>query len=185
MVAIYSVTGELVYWSNTTAQRMAMKRPTLKGSSKSTESEMHEQIADAVTDAIKSNDKTIEIRPAKRSKGMGISRMVLVVGGAIGLGYWLQKSQRPAEMIREATSTVAERTKLATEQTAEKIEEGGEEVADRIEEESEKVGEKVEEAGEQTSEKTEEAGEKAAKKAEEAEKKSAKKPKKGGRSSLN
>lgn len=163
---------------------MEMKRPTLKASARSTESDMNEQIADAVTDAIKSNDKTIEIRPAKRSKGMGLSRLLLVVGGAIVLGYWLQKSQRPAEMIREATSTIAERTKLATEQTAEKIEEGGEEVADRIEEESEEVGETVVKAGEQTSEKTEEVGEKAAEKAEEAEEKAVKKPKKGGRSSL-
>ena len=144
-----------------------MKRPTLKEPSKSTEGDIDERIADAVTGAIKSNDKTIEIRPADQSKGLGISRLLLLVVGAIGLSYWLQKSQRPAEMIRETTNTIADRTKQSTEQTAEKIEEGGEEVADRIEEESEKAGEKVEEAGEKTAEKSEETGKKAAKKAEE------------------
>ena len=48
---------------------------------------MDEQIADAVADAIKSNDKTIEIGPADQSKGLGLSRLLLLVGGAIGLSY--------------------------------------------------------------------------------------------------
>lgn len=171
-----------------------MKRPTLKELSQSTDSGMDEQIADAITDAIKSNEKTIEIRPANQSRGSRLSRLLLLVVGAIGLSYWLQKSQRPGKMVRETTSKISDRAKRATDQTAEKIEEGGEEVAHRIEEGSEKAGEKVEQTGKQASEKTEEGSEKAgekveevgeqtSKKTEEAGEKAAKKAEKSGSSS--
>lgn len=139
-----------------------MKRPLPKQLFETTERDMDEQIADAVAYAIKSNKNTVEIRPRNQSK----TRLLLLAGGAIGLSYWLQKSQQPGKMIRDTTSMISKRMKRATDQTAEMIEEGGEEMAHRIEEGSEKAGEKIEETGEQTSEKTEEAGKKAAKKAE-------------------
>lgn len=150
---------------------ITMKRPTLTSMSRSSETDMDEQISEAVMDAIKSGDKTIEIRPASRGRSTGsrIRRLLLFLGAAIGISYWLQKSQRSTDVIENATSKTADRTKQVTEQAAQTIKGGGETVAERVEEGSQKAGEKVEETGEDAAEKTERTGEKAAKKADESE----------------
>ena len=145
-----------------------MKLPKLRGSSRSSKTDMDEQVQEAVIDAIKeSNDKTVEIRPTKESKGWGMSRLMLLIGGALGVSYWLRKSKKPTEKIQSAASETADRTKQVTEQAAETIQEGGETMADRVEEGSEKASEQIQQTGESAAEKTEEAGEKAAEKADE------------------
>lgn len=144
-----------------------MKRPKLRGTAESTETDM-DQIKEAVIEAIKeSNDKTVEIRPANESKGRGMSWLLLLIGGAVGLSYWLRKSQNPTEMLQRTTSETADRAKQVTEQAGETIQEGGETMADRVEEGSQKAGEQIQETGENAAEKTEEAGEMAAEKADE------------------
>lgn len=146
-----------------------MKRPTLTNVSRSSKSDADEQISEAVIEAIKSSDKTIEIRPTnrRRSTGARVRRLLLFLGAAIGISYWLQKSQRSTDAIENATSKTADRTKQMTEQAAQTIKGGGETVAERVEEGSQKAGEKVEETGEEAAEKTERTGEKVSKKADE------------------
>lgn len=129
---------------------------------------MDNQLQEAVTEAIKeSNDKTVEIRPTDKSSGRGLFRMLLLVGGALAVSYWLRKSEDPSEVIQGAASETADRTQEVTEQAAQTIQEGGETVAERVEEESERAGEQVQQKGEEAAETTEEAGETAAEKAEE------------------
>lgn len=167
-----------------------MKRPTLERLSESSEIDVNEQVLEAVTDAIKnSNDKVIEIRPANQSKGRGKFPLMLLVGSALAVGYWLRQSQDPAEELQGVAGETADRTRDVTTQAAETIQEGGETVAERVEEgsqkvgerfqqtgesaaerveeESQKAGEQVEQTGENTAEKTERTGEKAAEKADE------------------
>lgn len=162
--------GNNRFASGTATFACFMKRPTLSTSSKSSKSSMNEEVQQAVADVIKeSDDKTVEIKPANQSKG--ISRtflMALLIGGAIAVGYWLKKSEKPSEKLQETVSKTADRTKKMTEQTADNVQQSGETLADRVEEESEKAGEKVQKAGEKTAEKTEKVSEKAAEKTEEA-----------------
>lgn len=133
---------------------------------------MDNQVQEAVTEAIRdSDDKVVEIRPANESKGLGKFPMMLLVGGALAISYWLRKSGSPSETLQGAASQTADRTKDVTEQAAETIQEGGETVAERVEEGSEMASEQIEQTGEQAAEKTEEAGEKASEKAEAAEEK--------------
>jgi len=146
-----------------------MKRPTLRGASGSSKTEMSDQIEEAVIDKIQdANDRVIEIRPADKSSGRRRFPLMVLIGGAVALSYWLRKSQRPAETVQKAVSETADRTKRATEQAAGTIEERGESVSERVEEKSEQASDTVEQFGEETADATEEAGEKAADAAEEA-----------------
>jgi len=167
-----------------------MKIPMPKGTSESSERFESDRVEEAVIEAIKeSNDKTIEIRPADKSKGRGISRVLLFVGAAIGLSYWMRKSQKPKEIFRRAknktagrteeiseqaadrteemSERAANRTEEMSEQAAETIQEGGEAVAERVEEGSQEAGKELQMKGEEAAEATEKAGEEAAKKADE------------------
>lgn len=144
-----------------------MKRLTLTDPSESAKSNVNDQLAKTLRDAIESGDKTIEIRPANRSGGSGLLRLLLFVGVALGISYWLRKTQRPSDMIQRVTRETADRTERVTEQAAEAIREGGETAAERVEEGSEKASERVEETGESAATTTEEAGETAAEKADE------------------
>lgn len=156
-----------------------MKIPMLGGTSESSQRSESDRFEEAVIEAIQeSNDKTVEIRPANNSKGGGISRVLLFVGAAIGLGYWMRKSQKPNEMLQSAksktagrteemTEQAADRTEEMSEQAAETIQEGGETVAERVEEGSQEAGEQIQQTGEEAAEATEEAGEEAAEKADE------------------
>ena len=167
-----------------------MKGSAIKRLSESSDIDANEQVIDAVTDVIKnSNDKVVEIRPANESKGGGKFPLMLLVGTALAVGYWLRKSQDPAEELQGVASETADRTRDMTTQAAETIQESGETVAERVEEgsqkvgerfeqtgesaaerveeESQKAGEEIEQTGESTAEKTEQAGEKAAEKADE------------------
>jgi hypothetical protein len=138
-----------------------MKRPTLKGRLGDTEPSSDEQTTETIIDALTSNDKVIEIRPAERSRTIGAKRLLLLGAGAIGLAYWVQNSQRPTDLVRSAK----ERTLGRTDRAAETIEAGSETASERIEEGSQRAGEAVREAGEEAADRTEEAGEKAAEKA--------------------
>ena len=135
-----------------------MKRPKLKDRLGEDESSNTDQVTEAIVEALSANDKVIEIRPAKRSKGMGLKRLLLVGAGAIGVAYWIRKSQKPDDLI----GSVKEKSASRTHQAAETIEEGSETASERIEAGSERAGEAVQEAGEKAAERTEEAGEKAA-----------------------
>jgi hypothetical protein len=135
-----------------------MKRPLLKDRFGEDESSKDDQMTEAIVDALSANDKVIEIRPAERSKGMGLKRLLLVGAGAMGFAYWVRSSQKPDDLI----GSVKEKTTNRTHQAAETIEEGSETASERIEAGSERVGEAVQEAGEKAAERTEEAGEKAA-----------------------
>ncbi len=156
-----------------------MKIPLLGGASAPSQRAESDRFEEAVIDAIKeSNDKTVEIRPANESKGGRISRLLLFVGAAIGLGYWMRKSQKPKEILESAKSETADRTEEMSERAADRteemseqaattIQEGGETVAERVEEGSQEAGEQIEQTGEDAAEATEEAGEEAAEKADE------------------
>jgi hypothetical protein len=137
---------------------ITMKRPTLKDQFGESESSVDDQITKAIVDALSANDKVLEIRPAKRSKGMGLKRLLLLGAGAIVFAYWVRHSRKPDDLI----GSVKEKTANQTHQVAETIEEGSETASERIEEGSERAGEAVQEAGETVAERTEEAGEKAA-----------------------
>lgn len=135
-----------------------MKRLSLKGSSKSSETNMDEQVQEAVTDAIKgSNDKIVEIRPANESKGRW--KFLLMLIGALAVSYWLRKSQKSTDKLQSVASETADQTKKVTEQAAETIQKGGETMAERVEEGSQKASEQVQQTGENAAEKTEQAGE--------------------------
>lgn len=135
-----------------------MKTPSIKNRFGDDESSTDDQATKAIADALSSNDKVIEIRPAKRSRGMGLRRLLLLGVGAVGLAYWVQNSQRPDDLIEGVKEKTADRTH----QAAETIEEGSETASERIEEGSERAGEAVQETGKKVAEQTEEAGEKAA-----------------------
>ena len=137
---------------------ITMKRSSLKDRFEEDESSVDNQITNAIVEALSANDKVIEIRPAKRSKGMEIKRLLLLGAGAIGFAYWVRNSQKPDDLI----GSVKEKTADRTHQAAETIEDGSEAASERIEEGSERAGEAVQEAGKQVAEQTEEAGEKAA-----------------------
>lgn len=148
-----------------------MKPPTLSGSSGSSKTETQEQVQKAVTDALKSNDKVIEIRPANQSKGWGKLSLVVFVGGALAVAsYWLRKSKskNPADTLQSTARETADQTRSVTDKVAGKVQESGETMAKRIVEGSQKASEQVEETGEQAAEKTEQAGETDAEKAEKA-----------------
>lgn len=121
-------------------------------------------ISETLSEALSSNDKIIEIRPANRSTGMGLKRLMLLGAAAVGFAYWLRNSQKPDELI----DNVKEGTANRTHQAAEKIQKGTETASERIEEGSERASEAVHEAGEKASERTEKAGEKAAERTEKA-----------------
>ncbi|WP_435094929.1 hypothetical protein [Halorubrum sp. N11] len=141
-----------------------MKRPSLKDQFGEDDSSVDDQKTKAIVDALSANDKVIEIRPAKRSKGMGLKGLLLLGAGAIALVYWVQNSQKSNEVIEGAKEKAASRIH----QTAEGIEEGSETASERIEEGSEQASEVVHETAEKASDKAEEAGEKASDTAEEA-----------------
>lgn len=137
-----------------------MKDSTLTDLLGESDSSIDNQTAKAVDDALSSNDKVIEIRPAKQSRGMGLKRFLLVGMAAIGLAYWARNSQKPDELI----GSVKKKTTDQTQQAAETVKEGSETASERIEEGSEQAGETVQEAGETAADRTEEAGEKAGEK---------------------
>lgn len=141
-----------------------MKRPSLKDQFGEKKSSVDDQMTEAIADALSSNDKVIEIRPTKRSKGMGLKRLLLLGAGVIGFAYWVQNSQKPDDLIKG----VKEKTANRIHQTAETIEEGSEAASERIEAGTERAGEAVQEAGEKVAERTEKTGEKAAERTEEA-----------------
>jgi hypothetical protein len=152
-----------------------MKIPLLLGSATSSKRSESDRVEEAVIEEIReSDDKIIEIRPANESKGGGLSRALLFVGAAVGLSYWLRKSQKPTELLQSAkseavgrTEEAADRTETMSEQAAQTIQEGGETVAERVEEGSQEAGEHVEQVGEEAAEATERAGEEAAESADE------------------
>lgn len=144
-----------------------MKRPSRKDKSSENESSIDDQISETLSDALSSNDKVIEIRPTKQSKGMGLKRLLMLGAGAIGLAYWAQNSQKPKDLIKSVKDETANRTH----QAAETIEEGSETASERIEEGSERASEAVHKAGEKAADQTEKAGEKAADQTEKAGKK--------------
>lgn len=135
-----------------------MKRPSLKKRSGSDSSSVDEKTAKTIVDALSADDKVVEIRPAKRSKGFGLKRFLVLGAAAMGVAYWVRNSQRPEELIE----SVKEKTGDQTHQAGETIEEKSESASKRIEEGSEWAGETVQEAGGTVAKRTEEAGEKAA-----------------------
>lgn len=148
-----------------------MKAPSLTDLSGESETSANDQVIQEIIDAISSNDKTVEIRPAEKSGGMGLTRLLLVVAGAVGIAYWMRNSQKPDELLK----TAKEETSRMSEQAAETIEEGSETASDRIEAKAGKASEAVEgasstveEAGETAAERTEKVGETAAERTEEA-----------------
>ena len=121
---------------------------------------MERELIDTLKEVItESNDKTIEIRPANNSNGLGKLWLLAFIGGAIAGGYWLGKSQRSTDKLQSVANETADRTKRVTDQVANKIQEGGETVAERVEEGSEHASEKVQETGEEVAEGAEETGE--------------------------
>jgi hypothetical protein len=134
-----------------------MKRPSLKNRLGEDESSADDQMTNGIVEALSANDKVIEIRPAKRSRRMGPKRLLLLGAAAIGLAYWVRKSQKPDDLL----GSVKEKTANRTNRAGETIEEGSETASERIEEGSERAGEAVQEVGEKIAERTEDAGEKA------------------------
>jgi cytoskeletal protein RodZ len=141
-----------------------MKRSSLKDKIGEDEPSIDDQMKKAIADAFSGNDKVIEIRPARRSKGIGLKRLLLIGAVAIGLAYWVRKSQRPNDLIESAKGKTSDQIH----QAAETIDEGSEAASERIEAGSERAGEAVQEVGEEAAEQTEEAGEEAAEWTEEA-----------------
>jgi len=137
-----------------------MKASTLTDRLRTTESSTDDQMTDALVDAVKSNDTTIEIRPAQRSTGMGLARFLLLVGAAVGVAYWMRNSRKPNQIIESAKQETADRTREVSEQAAETIQQGSETASERIEEGSQRASDMVEEAAEKAAEETEGAGEK-------------------------
>lgn len=158
-----------------------MKGPSLKRQLGADESNRDEKITNAIIDAISANDKVIEIRPANRSKGMGLRRLLLLGAASIGLAYWARNSQRPKELIE----SVREQTATRTHQAAETIEAGGETASKRIEEGSDRAGKAVQEAGDKVAERTEEMSDKAADRTEKTGKKAAEQTGKSGKKGTN
>lgn len=119
------------------------------------DSSTDDQITEAIVDALSSNDKVVEIRPVNRS-GMGLRRLLVLGAVAIGVAYWVRKSQKPDDLIE----SVKEKTTDRSHQAAKTIEESSESASERIEAGSETAGQAVQDAGEEAAERTEEAGEK-------------------------
>ena len=132
-----------------------MNGSSLKDQFGDDESGTDDQVTELILDALSANDKVIEIRPAKRSRKMGLRNLLLLGAGAIGLAALVQRSGKPAEIIED----IKEGTADMVHQAAEAIEEGGEAASDRIEEGSERAGEAFQDAGEKAAERTEDAGE--------------------------
>jgi len=138
---------------------------------------MNDQIQEAVIDKIKtSDDRVIEIRPVDKSKGRRKFPLMVIIGGALALSYWLQKSRPPTETLQNAVSEAADRTKKATEKTAGTIEEGSEQASDTVEQFGKEAADKTERAGKEAADKAEKAGEKASDKADESGRSSTGKP---------
>lgn len=135
-----------------------MKSFSLKDQIEEDESSADDQMTKAIVDALSANDRVIEIRPAKRTGGLGLKGLLLLGVGAIGFAYWVRNSQRPDDFIEG----IKEKTADQTHQAAETIEDGSEAVSEQIEEGSERASEAVEEGGKKAAEQTEEAGEKVA-----------------------
>ena len=145
-----------------------MKIPMLSATSKSSKRSEGDRVEEAVIDAIKeSNNKTIEIRPANKSKIGRISRVLLFVGAVIGLSYWMRKSQKPKEMLQSAKSETADRTKEMSDQAADRTKEMSEQAADRTKEMSEQAADRTKEMSEQAAETIQEGGETVAERVEE------------------
>lgn len=121
-----------------------------------------DRLTDALVDAIASNDKVIEVRPAEQSRGPGLAGLLVLAVGAAGLAYWVLNSRTSDDLLETAKEETADRTRRATEGAAEAIDEGSETAADRIEAGSQRAGDAVEEAGETAADRTEEAGDAAA-----------------------
>lgn len=178
--------------------QLMRKRSALEDHLEEDDSSEGDPVTEAIADALSSNDRIIEIRPAKRSRGMKLKKLLLVGAGAIGLAYWSRNSQKPDEVVRgvkdmtanrihqaaesiEAGSEAAsERIEEGSDRASEAVQEAGEKAAGRAEEASGKASDKAEEAGKKASEKAEEAGEKASDKAEEAGKKTSDKAEEAG-----
>ncbi|WP_418283748.1 hypothetical protein [Halorubrum sp. DTA46] len=148
-----------------------MKRSSLRDQFGEGKSSIDDQITEALVEALSANDKVIEIRPAKRSKGRGLKGLLLLGAAAIAFAYWVQNAQKSDDFIESVKEGTADRVH----QAAETIEEGSETASERIEAGSERAseavqgaGDAVQEAGEKAAERTEEAGEKAAERTEEA-----------------
>lgn len=139
-----------------------MKLPEINDRSDDDSSGTDSQITDAIVEALSENDKVLEIRPAKESGGMGVKRLLLMGAGALGIAYWVRKSQKPNDLI----GSVKEKTTNRSQEAAETIEAGSETASERIEEGSKRAGNAVRETGETVAEQTEEAGETASEKAE-------------------
>lgn len=137
-----------------------MKRPSLSGRSSESTSSTNEQVSETIADALASNDKVVEIRPAKRSGGMGMRRLILLGAGAVGVAYWAQKSRTPRELFNKARGKGGD--------AASSIERGSEAAAEGIEAGSDQAGEAVKGAGETAADQMEAAGESAAEKTEDA-----------------
>ena len=144
-----------------------MESETESGSSGISGADMDEQLLNAVTEAITgSNDKVVEIRPARQSDGGGRRLPLLVLlAGMVAVAYWLRAADDSPEALRTATHEIADRTELVSERTAERIQAGGETLADRVEEGSQKASEAVEEKSQKAGEAVEEGGERAAERA--------------------
>lgn len=133
-----------------------MKSPSLRDRFGESESSTDDQITKAIVDALSSDDKIVEIRPAKRSSGMGLKRLLLLGAVSIGFAYWVQNSQKPDDLIKGVKEKAANRTN----QAAETIEAGSENASKRIEEGTDQASEAVQKAGEKVADRTEDAGEK-------------------------
>lgn len=149
-----------------------MKLPLARGSSDS-ERTKDEQLQQAVTDAIEdSSDKEIIIRPAKKSGGSRLRRMLLIAGVFGAIALWMRRSEKPTQKIQQTASKAADRTKQMTGQAADTVQEEGQTFSERVEEGSQMAGEQIQEAGEQAAETvdqgSEQAGEQIEEKGEEA-----------------
>lgn len=137
---------------------MELKRPTLTASSESSQTDMDEQIQQAVVDVIReSNTKTVEIKPAP-SIGSGKFPLLLVIGGVAAIGYMLKKStKQPTKRVKEVSKQATETIKQTGKKTAEQVEKQSEKAAEQVEQKSEKAAEQVEQKSEKTAEKAEQA----------------------------
>ncbi|WP_123624328.1 hypothetical protein [Halorubrum sp. CSM-61] len=156
--------------------QLMRKRSELEDRLEEDESEEGDPVTEAIADALSSNDRIIEIRPAKRSGGMRLKKLLLLGAGALGFAYWSRNSKKPDEVVRGVKDMTANRIH----QAAESIEAGSEAASERIEEGSERASEAVQEAGEKAADRAEEAGGKASDKAEETGKKASDKAEEAG-----
>lgn len=152
-------------YADANIKRTTIKNPISRDSSSSSVSDADNQITGAVIDAIESNNKIVEIRPAKRPSVLGRVAPLLLVGSAVGTLLWWRKSGKPSKTIQSVANKTAERTKEVTEQAAEAVEEGGETVSEEVARESRKASDEVEQMGEDVAESAEEAGDEVSKRA--------------------